>query len=252
MIDDLKVRFGHALRFERVDERPAPKPLSVNTPATNPAGAQRSRTRDLWVLIATIAGSSLAFIDGMVVNLALPQIQRQFHASAAEMTWIVELYTLALGSLMLLGGALADRYGRRRIFALGVALFAAGSIGCAFSGSLALMDVARVLQGIGGALIAPSSLALLGAHFSGNARGSAIAAWSAFGALTSTIGPMAGGVLIDALGWRSVFWINIPLVIVILYAVAFHVEESRDTSAKGAVDALGSALSAAGLGAITY
>jgi EmrB/QacA subfamily drug resistance transporter len=210
------------------------------------------RARDFWVLVATIVGSSLAFIDGMVVNLALPQIQRQFHASATDVTWIVELYTLVLGSLMLLGGALADRYGRKRVFNTGVILFGIGSIGCAFSWSIPTMLAARVLQGIGGTLIAPASLAILGAHFKGAARGRAVAMWSAFGALTSTLGPMAGGVLIDSLGWRSVFWVNIPLILIVLYATLRHVEESRDDSAPKHLDAPGALLTILGLGGLTY
>ena len=210
------------------------------------------RARDTWVLIATIVGSSLAFIDGQVVNLALPQIQRGFHTSAIDVTWIIELYTLVLGSLMLLGGALADRYGRRRTFTIGVILFGIGSIACAFSGTLEVMYLARVVQGVGGTLLAPASLAILGAHFTGDARGRAIAAWSAFGALTSTLGPMLGGILIDSLGWRAVFWINIPLIAVVLYATLRHVTESRDESAPKHLDIFGAVLTIAGLGGITY
>lgn len=210
------------------------------------------RGRDGWVLVATIVGSSLAFIDGMVVNLALPQIQHQFRATATSVTWIVELYTLVLGSLMLLAGALADRYGRKRCFNIGAILFGIGSLGCAFSWSLPSMYVARALQGVGGTLVAPASLAILGAHFTGAARGRAIAAWSAFGALTSTLGPMAGGVLIDTLGWRSVFWINIPLIALILYATLRHIAESRDDSAPRRIDAGGALLTTLGLAGITY
>lgn len=210
------------------------------------------RARDIWVLVATIVGSSLAFIDGSVVTLALPQIQRQFHATASDVTWIVELYTLVLGSLMLLGGAVADRYGRRLTFNAGVILFAIGSIGCAFAWSIPSMLVARVLQGIGGTFVAPASLGILGAHFTGAARGRAVASWSAFGALTSTIGPMAGGVLIDSLGWRAVFWVNIPLVLIVLYATLRHVDESRDQAAPAHLDIPGAILTTIGLGGITY
>ena len=193
----------------------------------------------------------MVFIDGSVVTLALPQIQREFHASAAQIAWIVELYTLVLGSLMLLGGALGDRYGRRRMFTSGTVLFAAGSIACAFSWSIPTMLAARVLQGFGGMLVAPASLAIIGDHFSGEARGRAIAAWSAFGALTSTLGPMAGGLLIDSLGWRSVFWINVPLAIVVLYASIVHIGESRDEE-QGSLDVGGAAIATLGLGGITY
>lgn len=209
------------------------------------------RGRDAWVLLATIVASSMVFIDGMVVTLALPAIQRDFHASAAGVAWIVELYTLVLGALMLLGGGLGDRYGRRKMFAAGTITFVAGSIGCAFAWSLPAMLAFRVLQGTGGMLVAPASLAILGSHFSGEARGRAIAAWSAFGALTSTLGPMAGGLLIDSLGWRSVFWINVPLAAVVIYACIRHIDESKDDEAQP-LDFTGAAIATLGLGALTY
>lgn len=208
--------------------------------------------RDTWVLLATIVGSSLVFIDGSVVALALPEIQREFHASAGEVAWIVELYILVLGSLMLLGGALADRYGRKRIFILGAALFACSSIGCAFAWSIPSMLIARCAQGLGGMLVAPASLAILGAHFTGGARGRAVAAWSAFSALTSTLGPALGGALIDAFGWRSVFWINVPLAVLVIVLTLRHVDESRDASAPRELDLSGAALGTLGLGGVTY
>jgi EmrB/QacA subfamily drug resistance transporter len=210
------------------------------------------RGRDTWVLLATIVGSSLAFIDGLVVTLALPAIQREFHASAADVAWIVELYTLVLGSLMLLGGALADRYGRKRAFVSGVALFTLGSIGCAFAWSIPSMLIARVVQATGGMLFVPASLAILGDHFTGDARGRAIGIWSAFGALTSTLGPTLGGVLIDAFGWRSVFWINVPLATFVIVVAIRHIRESRDENAPRRLDWLGAAISTLAFGAITY
>lgn len=210
------------------------------------------RGRDIWVLVATIVGSSLAFIDGLVVSLALPAIQRGFHASAGDVAWIVELYTLVLGSLMLLGGALGDRYGRKRIFVWGTALFALGSIGCAFSWSISSMLIARVVQGLGGMLFVPASLAILGDHFSGDARGRAIGIWSAFSSLTSLLGPALGGVLIDAFGWRSVFWINVPLAAFVIAAALRHIHESRDDDAPRHLDWLGAGLGTAGLGGMTY
>lgn len=210
------------------------------------------RGRDTWVLLATIVGSSLAFIDGQVVTLALPEIQRDFHASAGDVAWIVELYTLVLGSLMLLGGALADRYGRKRVFVSGVVLFTFGSIGCAFAWSIPSMLAARVAQALGGMLFVPASLAILGDHFSGDARSRAIGIWSAFSALTSTLGPAAGGLLIDALGWRSVFWINVPLAAFVVVAAVRHIGESRDEHAPRRLDWLGAALSTLAFGAITY
>ncbi len=210
------------------------------------------RGRDTWVLLATVVGSSMAFIDGQVVTLALPQIQRDFHASAGDVAWIIELYTLVLGSLMLLGGALADRYGRKRAFVIGVVFFTLASIGCAFAWSIPSMLIARIAQGIGGMLFVPASLAILGAHFTGDARGRAIGIWSAFSALTSTLGPALGGVLIDALGWRSVFWINVPLAAFVIVAALRHVAESRDPDAPRELDWLGATLSTFGFGAITF
>ncbi len=210
------------------------------------------RARDTWVLVATIVGSSLAFIDGAVVSLALPEIQSEFHAGAGDVAWIVELYTLVLGSLMLLGGALGDRYGRKRVFIAGLALFALGSIGCAFAWSIASILTSRTIQAVGGMLFVPASLAILGDHFSGDARGRAIAAWSAFGSLTSLLGPALGGVLIDAFGWRSVFWINVPLAAFVIVVAMRHISESRDDEAPKELDWLGSALGTAGLGALTY
>jgi len=210
------------------------------------------RGRDTWVLVATIVGSSLAFIDGAVVGLALPEIQSEFHAAAGDVAWIVELYTLVLGALMLLGGALGDRYGRKRVFLLGTALFAFGSIGCAFAWSIPSMLFSRTFQAIGGMLFVPASLAILGDHFSGDARGRAIAVWSAFGSLTSLLGPALGGVLIDAFGWRSVFWINIPLAAFVIVVAWRHVRESRDDDAPPRLDWLGAALGTAGLGTLTY
>jgi EmrB/QacA subfamily drug resistance transporter len=210
------------------------------------------RARDTWVLVATIVGSSLAFIDGAVVSLALPEIQSEFHAGAGDIAWIVELYTLVLGSLMLLGGALGDRYGRKRIFIAGLVLFALGSIGCAFAWSIPSILTARTVQAVGGMLFVPASLAILGDHFSGDARGRAIAAWSAFGSLTSLLGPALGGVLIDAFGWRSVFWINVPLAAFVIFVAVHHISESRDDEAPKELDWLGAALGTAGLGALTY
>ena len=210
------------------------------------------RGRDTWVLVATIVGSSLAFIDGAVVSLALPEIQNEFHASAGDVAWIVELYTLVLGALLLLGGALGDRYGRKRVFILGTALFAVGSIGCAFAWSIPSMLTARTFQAVGGMLFVPASLAILGDHFTGDARGRAIAAWSAFGSLTSLLGPALGGVLIDAFGWRSVFWINVPLAASVIVVAMRHISESRDDDAPRNLDWLGAGLGTAGLGALTY
>ncbi|MDQ2991304.1 MAG: MFS transporter [Candidatus Eremiobacteraeota bacterium] len=208
--------------------------------------------RERWTLLATIVGSSLVFIDGSVVGLALPTIQRTFHASAADVQWIVEGYALALAALMLFGGALGDRYGRRRIFQIGIALFAVASLACALAPSIQFLIAARVVQGIGGMLLAPASLAIIGACFEGAKRDRAYASWSAYGALTSAIGPALGGVLIDHFGWRSVFYINLPLAALVLWATFAHIGESRDEDIKGGLDVLGATLATVGLGGLTY
>ncbi len=200
----------------------------------------------------SIVGSSLVFIDGTVVSIALPVIQRDFHATATDAQWVIESYTLVLGALMLLSGALADRYGRKRIFLIGVVVFAIGSLACAFATSMQALIVARVLQGAGGTMLAPASLAMLGACFSGEARGKAIGTWSAFTAITATIGPVAGGALLDHAGWRWVFGINLPLAIVVVIFGLIHVRESRDETLKAAPDVLGSIGVSAGLGAVVY
>jgi MFS family permease len=162
-------------------------------------------------LAATILGSSLAFVDGSVVNVALPTIGRALHASPAELAWTINAYLLPLGALTLLGGAAGDHFGRRRLFLLGIALFLIASVLCAVAPTLALLLAGRGLQGIGAALLLPNSLALLGAGFSGKARGRAIGTWAATGAMAGAIGPVIGGWMVDHLGWRPIFLINVPI-----------------------------------------
>ncbi|MBV8245742.1 MAG: MFS transporter, partial [Candidatus Eremiobacteraeota bacterium] len=206
-----------------------------------------------WILTATILGSSLVFIDGAVVSIALPIVQRQFNASAAQTQWIVEAYTLVLGALMLLAGALADRYGRKRIFMLGTAIFAIASLACGLAPSLATLIGARVIQGLGGTLLAPASLALIGAHFRGAERSRAIGTWSGMSAVAAAVGPVAGGAIIDHFGWRWVFFINLPLAAAVVALAWRHLEESRDDEARrGRLDVLGSACVTLALGLIVY
>jgi len=207
---------------------------------------------DRWVLFATILGSSLVFIDGSIVALALPSIQREFHATAATIQWIVEAYTLVLSALMLFGGALGDRLGRRRIFTIGVVVFAIGSLACAFSFTVGTLIGARVLQGIGGMLLAPASLALIGSHFSGVRRDRAFASWAAYGVLTSSLGPALGGLIIDHFGWRVVFVINVPLAAAVIWVAMRYITESKDDAIDGPLDIAGALLATFGLGAITY
>lgn len=205
-----------------------------------------------WVLLATVLGSSLVFVDGTVVTLALPSMQTQFHASASDAQWIVEAYTIVLGALMLLGGALADRFGRRRIFVTGIAIFTLASIWCGLATDMHAAILARVVQGIGGMLLAPASLALLGAHFSGAERGKAIGTWSALTAIATSVGPVLGGVLVDHFSWRAVFFINVPLALVVMAAALYAVDESRDEKESGPLDVLGSLLVTLGLAGIVY
>lgn len=205
-----------------------------------------------WVLLATILGSSMVFIDGSVVSIALPVMQRELHASAAQALWIVEAYALVLGALMLLGGAAADRIGRDRVFVAGIFVFIAGSVWCGLAQNINAAIAARVLQGFGGVLVAPASLAIIGALFSGANRDKAVGTWTAFTAVTSLISPVAGGALVTAFGWRAVFFINVPLGIFTAYAAMTHIPETRDEARRGRPDILGSVLIGSSLGCIVY
>ena len=196
-------------------------------------------------------GSSMAFIDSSAVGVALPAIQRQLGAGAASAQWIVNAYLLILGSLVLVGGAAGDRFGRRRVFMIGVALFGAASLLCGLSPSVPVLVAARALQGLAAALLAPNSLALLGSAFSEKERGRAFGAWAGFAALTSALGPPFGGWLTDAVSWRAVFLINLPLACVTLIVTRQSVPESRDPAA-GRLDWVGAGLVTLGLGALTW
>jgi len=198
------------------------------------------RSAAFWVLVATILGSSLVFIDGSVVSIALPVMQTELHAGSAQTQWVIEGYTLVLGALMLLCGALSARSGRHRIFVAGVIFFAIGSLACAASPSISFLLAARVLQGLGGTMLAPASLALIGAYFHGEDRGKAVGTWSALTAVAAVIGPIAGGVVVDYLSWRWVFLINIPFSIAIGVRGITKLAESRDQLAKGRLDVWGS------------
>ena len=205
-----------------------------------------------WILAATILGSSMAFIDGTVVNVALPALQENLNATLFDLQWVVESYAIFLAALLLAGGSLGDRFGRRRIFCVGVALFALASIGCGLAQSVSQLIVARAAQGIGGALLVPGSLAIISASFDEAKRGQAIGTWSAFTAITAGIGPILGGWLIEQVSWRAVFFINVPLALIVLMISLWHVPESRDDGANANVDWLGSALATLGLGLLVY
>src|SRR3954471_9874655 len=214
-------------------------------PAPLPAANKR------WVLIATIIGSSMAFIDGTIVNVALPAIQHDLQATASDMQWVVESYALFLASLLLIGGALGDHFGRRKIFMAGVALFVAASAGCALSSNVTMLILARVLQGIGGALLVPGSLALITAAFPEQERGRAIGTWSGFSGITAALGPVLGGWLVDRYSWQWAFLINIPLALAVLLICWMHVSESR-SNAPRALDGWGSLLATVGLGGVIF
>ncbi|MGK6311186.1 MFS transporter [Variovorax sp. DT-64] len=205
-----------------------------------------------WVLAAAIIGSSMAFIDGTVVNVALPAIQRELNATAFQAQWVVESYALFLAALLLVGGALGDLFGRRRIFAIGVVLFALASVGCALSGTVQQLILARAVQGIGGALLVPGSLALISANFAQKERGRAIGTWSGASGITAAIGPVLGGFLVDHYSWTWAFLVNVPMALAVLWIVWRHVPESRGSSAGSGLDAWGAVLATAALGGIVY
>jgi len=215
-------------------------------PPERHAGAARP-----WVLAATILGSSLAFIDGTVVNVALPALQRDLGATVADVQWVVEAYALFLSALLLVGGSLGDRLGRRRVYAAGVCVFAAASVLCGVAVSVSQVVVARAIQGAGAALVVPGSLAIISASFGGRERGHAIAIWSSFSALTSAAGPLFGGWLIEHLSWRWAFCANVPLATAVLVLLR-RVPESRDPDASGPLDWPGAALVTLGLGGLVY
>jgi EmrB/QacA subfamily drug resistance transporter len=214
-------------------------------------GALHSR-RGPWVLIATILASSMAFIDGTVVNVALPALQTALHATVADIQWVVESYALLLASLLLLGGSLGDLYGRRKVFASGVLLFAIVSAWCGSAPSITWLIAARGLQGIGAAFLIPGSLAIISASYPKEERGRAIGTWSGFTAITTALGPVLGGWLVARFSWRWVFFINLPLAIVIVSLTLWRVPESRNEYASRILDWRGAILAAAGLGAVTY
>jgi EmrB/QacA subfamily drug resistance transporter len=203
-------------------------------------------------LIATILASSMTFIDGTVVNVALPALQAALHASIVDVQWVVEAYALFLGALILVGGSLGDQLGRKRVFLAGVAGFALASALCGVATSPAALIVGRALQGIAAAFLVPGSLAIISATYEGAERGRAIGTWSAFSAITTAIGPVLGGWLIEHVSWRAAFFINVPLAIVVLALSLPYMAESRDPTRGRDIDWLGAALAAVGLGTIVF
>jgi len=217
-----------------------------------PCASPCAPTTTPWILAATVLASSMAFIDGTVVNVALPALQQELNASLVDVQWVIEAYMLFLSALLLVGGAAGDRFGRRRIFLLGVALFAASSIWCGLAGGVGELILARALQGVGGALLVPGSLAIISASFAEHDRGEAIGTWSGATAIAMALGPVLGGWLIDHLSWRAVFFINLPLAIVVIAIALRHVPESRNVDARGNLDWPGALLATLGLGGVVY
>ncbi|MDB5424837.1 MAG: transporter [Phenylobacterium sp.] len=221
------------------------------THPTDPSVSGHGRRARALVLAGTVLGSSLAFIDGSAVNLALPVIQQKLGGGLEAAQWIMNAYALMLGALVLAGGAAADRYGRKRVFLVGVVVFTAASLACALSPNLPFLIAARAVQGVGAALLTPAILALLGAAFDAKGRGQAVGVWAGASGLTSAIGPVLGGWLTDIISWRAVFLINLPVAAVAIGLVMAGAKESRG-SKSGPVDWQGAAAVTAGLGAVVW
>jgi EmrB/QacA subfamily drug resistance transporter len=212
----------------------------------------RPRTAGVWVLAATILGSSMVFIDGTVVNVALPALQFALNATVTDVQWVVESYALFLAALLLVGGSLGDLYGRRKVFLIGVTLFAVASACCGLATNIQELIVARGLQGVGGALLVPGSLALISSSFRAEERGRAIGTWSGFTAITTAIGPVMGGWLIEHLSWRWAFFLNLPIAALVVVLSLYRVPESRDEEMDQRLDGWGALLATAGLCGITF
>ncbi|PYK49253.1 MAG: MFS transporter [Verrucomicrobia bacterium] len=227
------------------------EPCDENVIRSRPATAPCPKSSGRWVLVATILASSMAFIDGTVVNVALPALQANLNATIMDVQWVIEAYSLLLAALLLVGGSLGDHYGRRRVFLAGVALFAVASAWCGLAANIGQLIVARAAQGLGAALLVPGSLAIISSSFPVNERGRAIGTWSGFSAITTAIGPVMGGWLIEHVSWRAVFFINVPIALLVILISLRSVPESSDKESAG-LDWLGAIVGALGLGALVY
>jgi EmrB/QacA subfamily drug resistance transporter len=243
---------GASGRLEKVLQQlisqPCDKGVILNAPAAAPCPSNAAP----WILASTILGSSLAFIDGSVVNLALPALQASLNATVVDVQWVVEAYALLLAALILVGGSLGDTYGRKRIYIAGIVLFSAASTWCGLASNVSQLIFGRAIQGVGAALLIPGSLAIISASFEKSKRGRAIGVWSGFTSITAAAGPVLGGFLIEHATWRWVFFINLPLAVVVLVLTLWRVPESRNVRSGARLDLLGASLATIGLGGIIY
>src|SRR6201996_6748884 len=227
--------------------------MSEDTPTESEAllpDAEQARQK--WVLAACVLGSSMAFIDSSVVNVALPKMESELQTTLAYMTWVINAYTLCMSALLLIGGAAADQIGRRRIFMIGITIFSIASIGCGIAPTVEMLILARAVQGVGAALLIPCSLAIIGAAFGEKERGAAIGIWSGASAIAAGGGPLMGGWLVDHLSWRAIFLINPVIAVPTILIALRHLEESVDPDAKKGLDGIGAALAFFGLGSLVY
>ena len=208
-------------------------------------------TAGRWVLAAAVLGSSMAFIDSTVVNVALPALQAAFHASGTQVQWVIESYALFLAALILVGGSLGDHFGRRRVFLIGTVFFGASSVACGMAASMGALIAARALQGVGAAMLIPGSLALISASFPEETRGKAIGTWSGFSAITAAVGPLLGGALVQYGSWRWVFFLNVPFAVAVVVLCLWHVPEVQ-AEQQAPLDWVGAALATLGLSALTF
>ncbi len=222
-------------------------------PAGGPCAVRMGTAPARWILAASILATGMAFLDGTVVNVALRAIGEDLDADLADLQWVVNAYLLVLAALILLAGSLGDLLGRRRVFLVGVVWFAIASVACGLAQDPTMLIAARAMQGVGGALLTPGSLAIIQSSFRTEDRAAAIGAWSGMAGVTTALGPVVGGWLVQSASWRYVFWINVPLAVVVVVIALRHVPESRDPERSGThVDVLGATLGALGLGGVTY
>lgn len=217
---------------------------------TTASGGASLASKKRWTLVATIVASSMTFIDGTVVNVALPALQTKLNATITDLQWVIEAYALFLGALILVGGSLGDQLGRRKVFLGGVIAFTIASVLCGLAPTALVLIIGRALQGMGAAFLIPGSLAIISSAFSGAERGRAIGTWSGFSAITTAIGPVTGGWLVEHVSWRAVFFINVPLSAIVMFLSVRHIEETKDPSRAGATDWTGAALGVTVLGGL--